>query len=336
MEDWIEALQAAPERLPEDTAKLAPLDFGKTPEEWQERRQKIEQRWLDFMGGLPDKRCDLNLQVLESEDLGDITRQLVTYNTEANSPVHAYLLQPKDAGPHPGMVVFHPTDPKTIQCSAGLGGKEDRQLGPRLARAGYVVLVPRNMIWEAYGISVEIPHPKAWEQIGPRLRDAHPGMTAMAKMVWDGMRAADVLQSLEEVDSERLGCIGHSLGGKEALYIPAFDQRFRAAVSSEGGTGLAYCNWDSEWYLGPRIREPGFAMDNHEIIALIAPRALLITGSDTGADGKRSWPFITSVLPLYRMLGAPDALGMLDHKFGHNIPPVAWETALRWFKKFLG
>jgi cephalosporin-C deacetylase-like acetyl esterase len=56
-------------------------------------------------------------------------------------------------------------------------------------------------------------------------------------MLFDAVRAADVLESLPGVDAKRLACIGHSLGAKEALYAGAFDDRFRAAVFSEGGIG---------------------------------------------------------------------------------------------------
>src|SRR6185295_11041317 len=115
--------------------------------------------------------------------------------------------------------------------------------------------------------------------------------TGMAKMIWDAMRAVDLLESREEVDVKHIGAIGHSLGGKEALYLPAFDERIVASVSCEGGVGLSFGNWDADWYLGKQIRTSNFGHDNHEIMSLIAPRALLVIGGES-ADGAKSWPYV--------------------------------------------
>jgi dipeptidyl aminopeptidase/acylaminoacyl peptidase len=80
----------------------------------------------------------------------------------------------------------------------------------------------------------------------------------MTRMVWDARRAADYVASLPRVDRRRIGCLGHLLGGKEVLHAMAFDQRYKAGVSSEGGSGLQFSNWEAPWYLGPRIARPDF------------------------------------------------------------------------------
>lgn len=64
--------------------------------------------------------------------------------------------------------------------------------------------------------------------------------------------------------------MGHSLGAKEALYLAAFDERIKAAVASEGGTGFRSTNWDAAWYLGPAIRDENFSLNHHQLLALIA------------------------------------------------------------------
>jgi hypothetical protein len=165
-------------------------------------------------------------------------------------------------------------------------------------------------------------------------------------MTWNGIRAVDVVAALPGVDRERIGCFGFSLGGKEALFVPAFDARVRAAVSIDGGIAMAYSNWHDEWYYGPRVREPGFDMDHHEVLALIAPRAFLLIGSTGGVseddgqevegfDGERSWPFIEAVRPLYRLLGAPRNVGILNHRHGHSIPRLARDTGYGWLDRHL-
>ena len=145
-------------------------------------------------------------------------------------------------------------------------------------------------------------------------------------MTFDAIRAADFLESLPNVDKRRIGCIGHSLGGKVALYAAAFDERYRAAVSSEGGIGLKFSNWEAPWYFGPEIREPGFALENHEVLSLIAPRAFLLLAGDS-ADGDKSWAFIEAALPVYKLLGASENFGWFNHHQGHRYSPEARQVA---------
>src|SRR5262249_35084423 len=150
----------------------------------------------------------------------------------------------------------------------------------------------------------------------------HTGVKGMAKMLFDATRAVDLLANLSEVDPARLGAIGHSLGAKEVLYLSAFDTRIRASVSSEGGIGLSYSNWDAPWYLGEAIRRQGFPLDHGQVLALSAPRAFLLIGGDS-ADGDQSWPLIEAALPVWKLAGAPEAVGLLNHRQGHAFPPLA-------------
>ena len=106
-----------------------------------------------------------------------------------------------------------------------------------------------------------------------------------------------MLAAERDVDPDRLGAIGHSLGGKEALFLAAFDDRIRAAVSSEGGIGIGYSNWDAPWYHGEDVHRPGFPLDHAQVLALVAPRSFLLVGGDS-ADGDRSWPYIDACLPV--------------------------------------
>jgi hypothetical protein len=159
-------------------------------------------------------------------------------------------------------------------------------------------------------------------------------VTGMAKMLYDATRAVDLLASMEDVDARRIGAIGHSLGAKEVLYLAAFDERIRAAVSSEGGIGLTYSNWDAPWYLGPSSHLPDFGLDHGQVLALIAPRAFLLIGGDS-ADGDRSWPYIAEAMPVWKLTGAADAVGLLNHRRGHAYPPEARSVAEAWLEEFL-
>jgi hypothetical protein len=188
-------------------------------------------------------------------------------------------------------------------------------LALHLVRRGYACVAPRNFLWSEPG--------KSYQQVTEAVLGRSPSgwqwKTGMAKMTWDAIRATDLLCSRPEVDPGRVGSIGHSLGGKEVLYHAAFDHRVRAAVSCEGGIGLRFSNWDADWYLGQQIRPPGFSRDNHEVLSLVAPRAFLLIGGGS-ADGPQSWPYVQANLPIWRLHGADERLGLLVHSGGHDFP----------------
>jgi S-formylglutathione hydrolase FrmB len=162
-------------------------------------------------------------------------------------------------------------------------------------------------------------------------------------MILDAQIAVDILVSMKEVDPKRIGATGHSLGGKQAFYVPAFDERVYCSVSSEGGIGFEQTNWHDEWYLGRDIRKPDFPLNPREIVAMIAPRPFLVLGGATdgdradpnAADGDASWQYIAAALPVYRLYGEPVRIGLFNHRKGHIIPPEAEEKTSQWFNTFL-
>lgn len=331
---WLPETQRAPSSIPSSATRPAPLLFDgehhpiTTPEGWQKRRRELAERWQAFLGRIAGSRAVPPLQVLEEDRRDGVVRQPVRYEAESGLPVEAYLLRPDKPGKgRPGVVVLHSTVDYTIRQPAGLEGPADLHIGLHLARRGYVVFCPRCFLWE-YGERKKIGPAVDW------LHQRHPGVTGMAKMLFDAMRAVDVVAGQADVDPARLGAIGHSLGAKEVLYLAAFDPRVRAAVSSEGGIGLSYSNWDAPWYLGEAIRRPGFPLDHGQVLALGAPRAFLLIGGDS-ADGDASWPYIEAALPVWSLTGAPEAVGLFNHRQGHAFPPAAQERAYQWLDWFL-
>jgi predicted peptidase len=154
----------------------------------------------------------------------------------------------------------------------------------------------------------------------------------MAKMLFDAVVALDILASQPEVDSQRLVAIGHSLGAKEVLYLAALDERVTVAVSSEGGIGTRFSNWEAPWYLGDAVKM-GLGHEHHELLALVAPRPFLLVGGDS-ADGARSWPFIEAALPVYHLYGQPARVGLLNHRKGHSVPPEAERRIYEWIEAY--
>lgn len=332
---WVSEVQTPPRVIPEDGPKLRPLliDGAGSPitsgVAWGKRREEIRRWWLDFLGLGPMGRCDLAAEVVSDERVGQVVRQLVRLEVEPGCWMEAYLLYPgQPRGKLAGVVVFHSTVNYTIRQPAGLEGRESHFLGLRLAERGFVALCPRCFIWDYCGVR------SSYSEAVEELHRRHPGWRGMAKMAFDATRAVDYLLTLPFVDGERLGCIGHSLGAKEALYAMAVDERLKAGVGSEGGIGLSFSNWDAEWYLGPDIRAPEFEHEHHGLLALVAPRAFLLIGGES-ADGAKSWPFIAEAKKVYDLVGAPSHVGLLTHSAGHSLPPIALQCAYGWLAHFL-
>lgn len=288
-------------------------------DEWLPQRARLRDQWLAYLGRFPAAKAPLTTEILTTEELPEFTRQRVTYQVEDGVVTDGYLLTPKNIrGRLPAVVVFHQTTKTQAQQAAGLDASVPELMqGVQLVRRGYVVLCPRCYIFNEgadYAGNVAI------------MQQRHPDWTGMTRMTWDGIRAVDFLESLPNVDPTRIGALGHSLGAKEVLYAAAFDERYRAVVFSEGGIGLGFSNWDAVWYLGKKIRAPGFPLEHHQLMGLIAPRGFLLLAGES-ADGAGTGAFIEAVRPVYALFGAPQSVAWLNHATGHRYPPAAQEKA---------
>ena len=99
---------------------------------------------------------------------------------------------------------------------------------------------------------------------------------SLVKWIWDLQRVVDYLLTRPDVDPANIGIIGHSLGGKMALYGAAFEPRIKAIVSSEPGISLKFSNYQDFWYLGKTIENLPAGADQHELIAQMSPRPFLL------------------------------------------------------------
>ena len=335
---WLDEIQRRPEAIPANAPELDPVlvDTAGTPirtlEVWRKRREKIRADWLEFLHPFEVKRDQLpTLTVLEEDRPGGgVIRQLVRYEAEPGQETEAYLLRPSRQTERdrrlPGAVVFHSTVDHSIRQPAGVEGRPEKAFGLQLARRGHVVFCPRNFLWPNNG-------KLAAKQETARFHEHHAKSKGMAKMLHDARLAVDLLAAQPGVDGKRLGAVGHSLGAKEVLYLAAFDERIKVTVSSEGGIGTQFSNWNAPWYLGDTIGA-AFRREHHELLALIAPRAFLLLGGNS-ADGDRSWPFIASALSVYRLFGKTPRLGLFNHKKGHSVPPEAARRIYEWFAAYL-
>jgi dienelactone hydrolase len=293
---------------------------------WEKQRDLITKRWLDYLGALDPNPEAPVLKVLKEDKPDGLVRQYVEYEGEPGIMVRGYLLKPgRIHEPLPGMVALHSTSDNQMIHIAGIQEGRLVAFGYKLARQGFVVFCPQCFLWHDN-------EDRNWEQQAAHFIKSHPGSTGMAKMLFDAQRAVDVLESLEEVDSTRIGTMGHSLGAKEAFYLGAFDDRVKVIVSNEGGIGIEMSNWDELWYLGKDIHEFGYK--HHEVLALAAPKPFLLIGGD-GYDGEESSPYIEAVKPVYGLYNKKQNIELKNHGQGHSAVPIAEEWTYGWMKDHL-
>lgn len=307
-----------------------------TPRDWEQRRRQILDQMQLVMGPLPDasRKVPLDLHTYDTRQLGKVTLTRVSFATEPADRVPAWLLVPPDPGHKlPAILCLHQTTAIGKDEPAGLGNPENPPYALELATRGYVTLAPD---YPGFGDYRCDPY---------RLGYA----SATMKGIWNHMRAVDLLQSLPGVDPSRIGCIGHSLGGHNTLFLAAFDTRVRAMVSSCGFTAFAnYANgnlagWSHNGYM-PRIattfannpRQMPF--DFPEVLATLAPRPLFVHAPrrDANFDLSGAAACIAAALPVYHLLGAPHALVASHPDTTHAFNPADRNAAYRFLDNALG
>jgi dienelactone hydrolase len=226
---------------------------------------------------------------LESETVDRVRsdgfeRRRVQYAVEAGERVCSYLLIPER--PTGAAVYCHHQHGSNFALGksevVGLAGDPDQALGPELARMGFVVIAPDAIAFEERNWS----HPTGRAEYIELVTRLVRGETLLAKVLHDVSVGINYLSSLSEVDRRRIGFIGHSYGGRMALWAAAMDDRIRAAVSNCGCVDYEE-SLDREVGIQAEFCVPGILEhgDLEDIIRLIAPRALYISAA---ADDKYS------------------------------------------------
>lgn len=309
----------------------------RTADDWNIRRQHVLAHMQAVMGALPDpeKPFALAVQTLEEMPLEGFVRKKISYHTDSPAQrVTAYLFIP-NGSPHkvPAVLCLHQTITIGKEEPAGLGKNENLQYALHLARRGYVTLAPDYPSFGeyAYDFSAEYGY-----------------MSGTMKAIYDNMRAIDLLQSLPEVDGNRIGCIGHSLGGHNTMFTAAFDPRIKAIVSSCGFTRFhKYYNgrlkgWTSNRYM-PLIESryhnipDEVPFDFTEIVASFAPRPFLASSPvrDDNFEVSGVRDVIAAAKPIYEFYGKGDNLQANYPDCAHDFPPDARKVAYEFFDKHL-
>ncbi|HYH67756.1 MAG TPA: DUF2920 family protein [Urbifossiella sp.] len=306
----------------------------RTPADWEVRRGHVADNFARAAGPLPSqlRRVPLDVKEVEAVRVGGLVRRLVTYQSDPDGRVPAYVFTPaeKPGKKLPAVLALHQTTALGKGEPAGLGGNADLAYGLELAKRGYVVVVPD---YPSFG--------------GHRydFAAARGYASGTMKAVWDNVRAVDLLESLPEVDANRIGVIGHSLGGHNAIFTAFHDRRLTAVVSSCGFTTFRkddVPSWTGPVYL-PRIKtEFGsdarrVPFDFHELVAGLAPRAFLAVAAekddDFDASGVRD--VMAAAGGVYRLYGEADRLAALYPAVGHSFPPAARAVAYDFLDRHL-
>jgi len=169
------------------------------------------------------------------------------------------------------------------------------------------------------------------------------------KGIWNHRRALDLLQSLPEVDGERIGCIGHSLGGHNSLFVAVFDERVKVVVTSCGFNsfkkyyGGDLTGWSHKGYM-PRIesvygKNPDkMPFDFTELLGALAPRPVFINAPlhDDNFEVSGVDDCVRAAEPVYALLGAKGAIVVVHPDAGHSFPQEVRRQAYEFLDKALG
>lgn len=330
-----------------------------TPQAWQTRRAEIKTRLMDFVGASPQTKPPLAAKIIEETSGGDHTLRKLVFQTEPNEFVSSYLLVPKNLrAKTPVIICPHQTTQEGKREPAGLAGNPQLQTALHLVKRGFVTFT-----YDA--ICFGERHDAASGHYGDAIPfyRRHPRWSMIGKMVWDLSRAIDYLETLDFVDSSRIGSVGHSHGGITTLFAMAFDERVKVGASNCGFDTFRIdgnvWRWSHATALLPRlgfyVGSPHINMDfyravpdsevvqtpfdMHELLALIAPRPLFLSTSDedfvfpnAGWSARRS---LARLEPVYKMLNAAGNLGSHFFSGGHSFPAEVSSRAYDWLEQRL-
>lgn len=316
-------------------------DKVETKEDWQKRRKEIRDRWMERMGPWPEVIRDQAFEVLSSTQKEDFTQHKVRFYWTPNEQTEGYLLIPDKKGSKPAVItVFY--EPET---AAGIGGSSLQDFAYQLVKRGFVTL--------SIG-TTETTENKTYSIYYPNRENAQ--MQPLAALAYAAANAWEALAKVNEVDTTRIGIVGHSYGGKWAMFASCLYDKFAAAAWIDPGivfdeTKGSNVNYWEPWYLGyyqppwngtwdpkggsgkglyPQLRKEG--LDLHELHALMAPRPFLVSGGSS--DPVERWIPLNHAIAVNRLLGYQNRVAMSNRPH-HSPTRESNEIVYAFFEWFL-
>ncbi|MGI8978067.1 MAG: DUF2920 family protein [Pirellulaceae bacterium] len=302
-------------------------------EDWQVRREHILASLQRVMGQRPGEsfRMPLDVKVIEEKTEGQLIRRKLSFQSDPFDPVTAWLLIPVDekGKKRPAMLCLHQTFAQGKDEPVGVAGAANLHYAQELAERGYVTLSPD---YPSFG-----EHPYNFAQ--PEFS------SGTMKAVWDNLRAVDLLSSMPEVDGERIGVIGHSLGAHNALFTAPFDSRLKVVVSSCGFTSFLkddMPSWTGPRYM-PRIKTlfendaKKMPFDFSVIVASLAPRPFLAVAAtqDNDFDVSGVRDVMQAAASVYELHSKREHLQALYPESPHDFPMDARQKAYEFLDAHL-
>ena len=312
----------------------------KTAVDWARRRSEILKDWQDLLGQWPALITKPKVQVLQEKRRENFRQLKVRFKWTPVEFTTGYLLIPDGQGKRPAVVTaFY--EPET---AVGLGKNPHRDFALQLARRGFVTL--------SIG-STETTNNRTYATYYPSIRKATVQPLSML-----GCAAANAWHALAqrpEVDDKRIGIVGHSYGGKWAMFASCLFDKFAAAAWSDPGIVFdtrPSVNYWEPWYLGyhpkpwrkrgvPKPDNPARGLyphllkagrDLHELHALMAPRPFLVSGGSE--DGPHRWEALNHTIAVNDLLGAKNRVAMTNRP-DHSPTVESNSVIYKFFEYFL-
>jgi dienelactone hydrolase len=284
-------------------------------EAWQ---QALRAKVIELLGGFPAERPPLRPVTLETREFPAYRREKVVFDTAPGVSLLAYVLVPiARAVPAPTMICI-PGHGRGVDDIVGIDDKGQ----DRTDKAGYqhdfaLQVVEAGMAAvaiEPMGFGCRRDEVNARRGLGQKACDPVAGaamligQTLLAWRVWDVMRTMDFIQTRQELDGNRVGCMGISGGGTVTVFATALEPRIRAALVSgylntfrDSISSIVHC---TDNYV------PGILnwAEMHDVAGLIAPRPLFVESGekDNIFPLAASLASFNAVRDIYAVFGATD------------------------------
>jgi hypothetical protein len=311
-----------------------------TAADWARRRKEIRADWMRLMGPWPKLITNPVVRTIEETRRENFLQIKIRFKWTPTEHSTGYLLIPDGKGRRPAAVTVY-YEPET---AIGLGKSRHRDFALQLARRGFVTL--------SIGTTVTTEN-RTYAIHYPSIEKAT--VQPLSMLAYAAANAWHLLARRPEVDSERIGILGHSYGGKWAMFASCLFERFACAAWSDPGIVFdtrPSINYWEPWYLGwhprpwrkrgvptssnparglyPRLLKEG--RDLHELHALMAPRPFLVSGGSE--DPSSRWAPLNHSIAVCKLLGLDNRVAMTNRP--EHSPDAASNAAIYdFFEHFL-